>query len=56
MMNFFKLLFIYSEIDRIRIVRGELPMEVADLEDEIAGLQTRLHNLTEEVDGRDIGS
>lgn len=47
----FQLQLIDSEIDRIRIVRGELPMEVADLEDEIAGLQTRLHNLTEEVDG-----
>ncbi|MFM8949353.1 MAG: zinc ribbon domain-containing protein [Bacteroidota bacterium] len=47
----FQLQLIDSEIDRIRIVRGELPMEVADLEDEIAGLQTRLQNLTEEVDG-----
>ncbi|HMT29509.1 MAG TPA: C4-type zinc ribbon domain-containing protein [Bacteroidia bacterium] len=39
-----------SEIDKIRIVRGELPMEVNDLEDEIAGLQTRIGNYTEEVE------
>jgi uncharacterized protein len=31
-----------SQIDRIRIVRGELPLEVQDLEDEIAGLETRI--------------
>lgn len=37
-----------SEIDRIRTVRGELPLEVEDLEDEIAGLQTRLDKLKEE--------
>ncbi len=33
-----------SEIDRIKTLRGELPLEVQDLEDEIAGLQTRLEN------------
>lgn len=38
-----------SQIDRIRTVRGELPLEVRDLEDEVAGLETRLNNLTEEV-------
>ena len=31
-----------SEIDRIRIIRGELPLEVEDLENEIIGLETRL--------------
>jgi len=46
----FQLQLIDSEIDRIRIVRGELPMEVNDLEDEIAGLQTRIGNYTEEVE------
>lgn len=45
----FQLQLIESEIDRIRIMRGELPMEVLDLEDEIAGLQTRIGNLNEEV-------
>lgn len=38
-----------SKIDRIRTVRGELPLEVQDLEDEIQGLETRLNNLTEEL-------
>jgi predicted nucleic acid-binding Zn-ribbon protein len=38
-----------SQIDRIRTVRGELPLEVRDLEDEVAGLQTRMNNLDEEV-------
>lgn len=47
----FQLQLIDSEIDRIRIIRGELPMEVADLEDEIAGLQTRINNLNEDVEG-----
>ncbi|KGN92133.1 zinc ribbon domain protein [Porphyromonas sp. COT-108 OH2963] len=32
---------VMSEVDRIRILRGELPIEVQELEDEIAGLQTR---------------
>lgn len=36
-------------IDKIRIVRGELPLEVQDLEDELAGLQTRVNNLQEEI-------
>lgn len=38
-----------SQIDRIRIVRGELPLEVRDLEDEVAGLDTRANNLNEEI-------
>jgi uncharacterized protein len=38
-----------TQIDKIRIIRGELPMEVRDLEDEVAGLETRLNNLTDEV-------
>lgn len=37
-----------SQIDRIKIIRGELPLEVEDLEDEIAGLETRISNLQEE--------
>jgi len=45
----FQLQQIDSQIDRIRITRGELPMEVIDLEDEIAGLQTRITNYTEEA-------
>lgn len=38
-----------SAIDKIRIVRGELPLEVQDLEDEIQGLETRVKNYTDEV-------
>lgn len=38
-----------SEIDKIRIVRGELPRAVQDLEDEIAGLNTRIENFTTEI-------
>lgn len=37
-----------SQIDRIYTVRGELPLEVEDLEDELAGLETRLAKLNEE--------
>jgi predicted nucleic acid-binding Zn-ribbon protein len=33
-----------SEIDKIKIVRGELPQAIQDLEDELAGLQTRIEN------------
>ncbi|MEI6048570.1 MAG: C4-type zinc ribbon domain-containing protein [Bacteroidota bacterium] len=38
-----------SEIDKIKTLRGELPLEVQDLEDEIAGLETRLGHVKEEV-------
>ena len=38
-----------SEIDKIKIVRGELPQAVQDLEDEIAGLNTRIDNFTAEI-------
>jgi uncharacterized protein len=46
----FSLQQIDSQIDRIRIVRGELPLEVEDLEDEIAGLETRVDNYIQEVE------
>ncbi len=39
-----------SQIDRIRIIRGELPLEVQDLEDEIVGLQTRVENFKQDVE------
>ena len=39
-----------SEIDRIRIIRGELPLEVEDLENEIIGLETRTGKFQEEID------
>ena len=37
-----------SQVDKIRIIRGELPLEVQDLEDEIAGLETRIENYLQE--------
>ena len=40
----YQLQTIYTEIDKIKTLRGELPLEVQDLEDEIAGLQTRMGN------------
>jgi predicted nucleic acid-binding Zn-ribbon protein len=39
-----------SRIDEIRNVRGELPLEVADLEDEVQGLTTRLDKLKSDLD------
>ncbi len=47
----YSLQIIDSRIDKIRIVRGELPLEVQDLEDEIAGLQTRLQKMLDEREG-----
>lgn len=38
-----------SEIDRIRTIRGELPLEVQDLEDELHGLETRINKIAEEA-------
>ena len=38
-----------SEIDKIYLLRGELPLEVQDLEDDIAGLETRIANLSKEI-------
>lgn len=45
----YSLQLVDSEIDKIKTLRGELPLEVQDLEDDIAGLETRLNNLREEV-------
>ncbi len=49
LMALFRLQLVDSEIDKIKILRGELPLEVQDLEDDVAGLETRLGNLREEV-------
>ena len=40
---------VVSQIDEIKILRGELPLEVQDLEDEIIGLNTRLENFETEI-------
>ena len=39
-----------SSIDEIKILRGELPLEVQDLEDEVEGLTKRLENFQSEID------
>ncbi|WP_231458564.1 zinc ribbon domain-containing protein [Pedobacter sp. Leaf132] len=41
---------IHTKIDKIRQVRGELPMEVADLEDDVLGLETRIQKIKSELD------
>ena len=39
-----------SEIDKIQIIRGELPQAIQDLEDEITGLETRIQNFNSEIE------
>ncbi len=46
----YDLQLIDSRIDRIRVIRGELPLEVEDLENDIAGISIRLANMEEEND------
>ena len=47
--NLYHLQTILSEVDRIKQLRGDLPLEVQDLEDTIAGLQTRMINYNDEI-------
>ena len=49
----YDLQLIDSRIDEIRNVRGELPLEVSDLEDEVAGLNKRLEKLEENLAATD---
>ena len=44
----FELQLIDSKIDKLRIIRGELPLEVQDLEDVVAGLETRFESYSAE--------
>jgi predicted nucleic acid-binding Zn-ribbon protein len=46
----YDLQLIDSRVDEIRNVRGELPLEVEDLEDEVAGLNTRLEKLDADLE------
>ena len=48
--NLYSLQTKLSEIDEIKTLRGELPLEVQDLEDEIEGLSHRLHKYEEEIE------
>lgn len=47
--NLYALQCILSEIDSIKTLRGELPLEVQDLEDEIEGLTTRIEKINNDI-------
>ena len=47
--SLFQLQTMLTEIDKIKTLRGELPLEVQDLEDEIAGLTTRIEKASSDV-------
>ncbi|MBW6479441.1 MAG: hypothetical protein K0B37_08445 [Bacteroidales bacterium] len=47
--SLYTLQLIDTHIDKISIIRGELPLEVQDLEDEIVGLETRVGKFNQEV-------
>ena len=51
----YDLQLIDSRIDEIRNIRGELPLEVEDLENEIAGLNTRLEKFNENIEESNTG-
>ena len=51
----YDLQLIDSRVDEIRNVRGELPLEVEDLENEIVGLENRLESFQQEVSDFDYG-
>lgn len=48
--NLYTLQTMLSEIDSIKTLRGELPLEVQDLEDEIEGLTTRVGKMLDQVE------
>ncbi|MFV8224840.1 zinc ribbon domain-containing protein [Christiangramia aquimixticola] len=48
--SLYDLQLVDSRIDEIRNVRGELPLEVEDLEDEVAGLNRRLEKLDADIE------
>ncbi|MCQ2068553.1 MAG: C4-type zinc ribbon domain-containing protein [Bacteroidaceae bacterium] len=47
--SLYQLQTMLTEIDKIKTLRGELPLEVQDLEDEIAGLTTRIEKASSDV-------
>lgn len=49
LVELFRLQHIDSQVDKIRTQRGELPLEVQDLEDEVAGLETRMKKVQDEL-------
>ncbi len=48
--SLYKLQTVLTEIDRIKTIRGELPLEVKDLEDNLEGLHTRISNYKAEIE------
>ena len=59
----YDLQLIDSRIDRIRSVQGELPLEVEDLEDEVAGLEVRMSKInvelkqySDDIKAKDLGT
>lgn len=56
--SLYELQTILSEIDRIKTIRGELPLEVKDLEDSLAGLHTRIDNYNADIESlkRDVAA
>lgn len=51
LVSLIKLQKIDSKLDEFQILKGELPLEVSDLEDEIAGLHARKNRIEEEING-----
>ena len=47
--NLFELQLANSKVDKIKTLRGELPLEVKDLEDELAGLETRMRKIEADI-------
>ncbi|MFP4287723.1 MAG: zinc ribbon domain-containing protein [Bacteroidota bacterium] len=49
LVSLYSLQMIDAQVDKIRIIRGELPLEVQDLEDEIQGLETRVNKYKQDI-------
>lgn len=49
LVELYRLQHVDSQVDRIKTQRGELPLEVQDLEDEVLGLETRLKKLQDDL-------
>jgi len=50
--SLYRLQQVMTEIDKIKTLRGDLPLEVQDLEDEIVGLNTRVQRNAEEINAQ----
>ena len=49
LLSLYNLQQLWSKIDKIRVIRGELPDEIRDLEDALEGMQTRIANYNEDI-------